>query len=103
MANSVLDSGARGEALKAKYASIDEIRKRVVSRKRCFRNDIVQYFGESPLSEEQSLALRIVNWLFSTSERTKSSTKCCDVCDGVQRGSLVAWASQVFAEAQAQA
>jgi ATP-dependent DNA helicase RecQ len=93
------DPLAKEEALRAKYEAIQEMHQRATSRSGCFRSAIIRYFGEEPPSADRTLSIRIVEWLFSTSSRVNTASRCCDVCDRVQRHSVVAWARQVFSEA----
>lgn len=50
--------------------------------KSCFRDGLLGYFGEARTRPRQSLALRIVSWLFSDQAKRVERGLCCDACDG---------------------
>jgi superfamily II DNA helicase RecQ len=95
-ASTTKDPAAKDQALRAKYEAIQEMHQRAVAQYGCFRSAIVRYFGEETPRAGRTLSVRIVDWLFSTSTNVRPTRRCCDVCDGVQPGSVVAWAAQVF-------
>jgi len=84
------------EALAAKYRAIDVMQAMACARGRCFRKDIVGYFGEPLSAANRTVAERIVAWIFERGSRRKASTSCCDACDGVNDRTVVAWASRVW-------
>lgn len=94
------DLAIRNETLDAKYRAIDEMHRVATARHACFRNAIVQYFGEVASSNRRSLAVRIVDWLFSRSVPIRRTPLCCDRCDQVGVGSVTGWAARVFAQAR---
>ena len=51
--------------------------------KSVFAAAIEEYFGEQGSQRRQSLAVRIVEWLFSRSIHIKPIRGCCDECDRV--------------------
>jgi ATP-dependent DNA helicase RecQ len=97
-ASTKADPIARDQALRAKYDSIREMHEHACSRNGCFRSAIIQYFGGEQQRTRRPLSLRILDWLFSTSPRVTPARHCCDVCDGVQTRSVVAWAAEVLRE-----
>jgi RecQ family ATP-dependent DNA helicase len=94
------DPATQKEGLDAKYRAIDEMSRIATTRDACFRNAIVQYFGEVPSPHRRSLAVRIVDWLFSRSITIRRTPLCCDRCDQVGVDNVTEWAAQVFAQAR---
>jgi hypothetical protein len=94
------DPVTKKETLDAKYRAIDEMRRVATARDACFRNAIVQYFGEVPSPHRRSFAVRIVDWLFSRSITIRRTPLCCDRCDQVGVDNVTEWAAQVFAQAR---
>lgn len=92
--------GTAGQAsvLDAKLEAIDEMRRIATSLSLCARKSVIDYFGESTTHRQPSFAVRIVAWLLSRSVPHRATRFCCDRCDGVEASTVVAWASQVFAE-----
>lgn len=91
-----LDPEARTVALQAKYRGIAEMQKRATAREKCFREVIVRYFGEERSSRRKSLAVRIVEWLFSHSRKVKQAQGCCDRCDQVRVDNVIEWAARIW-------
>jgi len=94
------DPATKKETLDAKYGAIDEMRRVATARDACFRNAILRYFGEVPSPHRRSLAVRIVDWLFSRSITIRRTPLCCDRCDQVGVHNVTEWAAQVFAQAR---
>jgi RecQ family ATP-dependent DNA helicase len=92
------DPNTKQETLDAKYRAIDDMRGLATARDACFRKAIVQYFGETPSRHGRSLAVRIVDWLFSRSTSIRRTPLCCDKCDQVGVHNVTEWAAQVFAQ-----
>ncbi len=67
--DSDLDPEGKATALRAKNDGIFAMQERATARATCFRASIVQYFGEQQSQRRKSLAVRIVEWLFSRSSR----------------------------------
>ena len=86
--------------LGAKYRAIEAMRRAATSGEACFRTTIVRYFGEAMSPERRTLAVRIVDWLFSRSARIPRTPLCCDRCDRVRVNNVIAWASEVFRSAR---
>jgi ATP-dependent DNA helicase RecQ len=97
MAN--IDPATKQDALNAKYRAIDEMRQVAASRGTCFRNAIIQYFGEATSPRRRSFAVRIVDWVFSRSNSFRRTPLCCDRCDQVDGDNVAEWAAQIFAQA----
>jgi RecQ family ATP-dependent DNA helicase len=93
---SSLDPETRTIAIRAKYRGIDEMRKRATAREICFRDAIVEYFGEERSQRRKSLAMRIVEWLFSRSTQIKQVQGCCDKCDQVRVDNVIEWAARIW-------
>jgi ATP-dependent DNA helicase RecQ len=91
-----MDEPVRAEVLQAKYAAITQMHLRAISRGACFRSAIVEYFGEKQSRERKTLAVRIVEWLYSRSTPVRGARLCCDKCDQVQIKNVLAWSKQVF-------
>lgn len=94
------DPATEQEILDAKYRAIDEMRSIATTRDACFREAIVQYFGEVPSPHGRSFAVRIVDWLFSRSITIRRTPLCCDRCDQVGVDNVTEWAAKVFARAR---
>ena len=92
------DPSAREELISAKYRTIESMRRVAVSNDGCVREAIVRYFGEPPSAHGKTLAVRIVDWLFSRSVALKRTRFCCDRCDGVDVGNIVQWADRVYSQ-----
>jgi RecQ family ATP-dependent DNA helicase len=95
-----IDPATKEGTLDAKYRAIDDMRRVATARDACFRNAIVQYFGEVPSPRGRSLAVRIVDRLFSRSTAIPSTPLCCDKCDQVGVDNVTEWAAHVFAQAR---
>lgn len=91
-----LDPEARTIARQAKYRGIAEMQKRATAREICFRAAIVKYFGEVGSQRRKSLAVRIVEWLFSHSTQIKQIQGCCDKCDQVRVDNVIEWAARIW-------
>jgi ATP-dependent DNA helicase RecQ len=94
-----LDPEARTVARQAKYQGIAEMQERATAREICFRAAIVQYFGEERSQRRKSLAVRIVEWLFSHSSQIKQVQGCCDKCDQVRVDNVIEWAVRIWKSA----
>ena len=82
--------------LKGKLSQIQDMHTLATTRTRCFRQGIVRYFQEEKPALRKSLALRIVQWLFSTKEKPVRSKRCCDKCDSVTPSNYALWVKSVF-------
>lgn len=94
--NSVLDPEARSIARQAKYEGIAEMQERAHAREVCFRAAIVQYFGEEQSQRRKSVAVRIIEWLFSRSSQIERAQGCCDKCDQVRVDTVIEWAARIW-------
>jgi ATP-dependent DNA helicase RecQ len=92
-----IDPASKKETLGGKYKAIGEMRMAATSRDACFRSAIVEYFGKGLSPQRRTLAVRIVEWIFSRSVPLKRTRLCCDRCDQVRVDSVIDWAVQVFA------
>lgn len=95
-----LNSETRAIARQAKYEGIAEMQKRATEREVCFRATILRYFGEEHSQRRKSLAIRIVELLFSRSNQIKRAQGCCDKCDQVHAGNVIGWAARVWGSAR---
>ncbi len=91
-----IEPEARSAALAARLTAIAEMRCIATSRHLCLRRAIVEYFGEAVAPQRPSLAVRIVERLFSRSVALRRTRFCCDRCDGVGPENALAWARDVF-------
>ena len=98
-----LDPEARTIARQAKYEGIAEMQERATARDVCFRAAIVQYFGEEQAQRRKTLAVRIVEWLFSRSNQVRRARGCCDKCDQVHVDNVIVWAARVWGSARPKA
>jgi ATP-dependent DNA helicase RecQ len=94
--NADLDPAEMSLALQAKSEGISQMQERANARHVCFREAIVQYFGEEQSQRRKSLAVRIVEWLFSRSNPTVRTYGCCDKCDQVRGENMLGWAARVW-------
>lgn len=99
VANSDLDPTGKTVALQARYDGITQMQERAVARDVCFRAAIVQYFGEERTQRRKTLAVRIVEWLFSRSSQIARAPGCCDNCDQVRVDSVIGWAARIWGSA----
>jgi RecQ family ATP-dependent DNA helicase len=93
---SELDPRTKALALKAKNDGIAQMHERAMARGVCFRAAIVQYFGEKNSQRRRTLALRIVEWLFSRSNQRMRARGCCDKCDRVDTSNVLDWACRIW-------
>lgn len=93
-----LDDAQKEAVLKGKLSQIQDIHTLATARTHCFRQGIVRYFQEQKPAPRKSLALRIVQWLFSTKEKTARSKQCCDKCDSVTPNNYALWVKSVFSQ-----
>lgn len=91
-----LNSDQKASALKGKFAQIQDMHALAVQRNLCFRRGIVRYFQEEKPPSRRSLALRIVEWLFSQRPNTTRSKHCCDKCEGVTPANCIQWVDSVY-------
>ncbi len=91
-----LDDHQKKAVLDGKYLQIQDMHNLAGRTDSCFRRDIVRYFQEEKAAPRRSLALRIVQWLFSTKEKPARSKVCCDRCDGVTLVNYMDWVAAVF-------
>jgi ATP-dependent DNA helicase RecQ len=91
-----LDPAGKAGAGQARYAGITEMSERATARETCFRASIHQYFGTEQSPRRPSLAIRIVEWLFTRSNQSVRAQGCCDMCDGVRSENVVEWAVGVW-------
>ena len=98
-----LDPEAKTVALQMKYDGIAQMGEGATARERCFRAAIVEYFGEEQSQRRKTLAVRIVEWLFSRSSQIKRAPGCCDKCDRVHVDNVIDWAGRVWGSAKPKA
>jgi ATP-dependent DNA helicase RecQ len=91
-----LDAAQKTAVLKEKLSQIRDIHTLATARNRCLRREIIRYFQEDKPAHRKSFALRIVQWLFSTKEKTSKSRHCCDRCNSVTPGNYAGWVKSVF-------
>ena len=60
--------------------SIKDMLKMASQKKRCFRNLILQYFGESIEKPKKTIGLRIIDFFFTERVKKNKSNYCCDKC-----------------------
>lgn len=95
-----MDAASKEGVLAGKLSAIEDMRKAANARYTCFRRAIIEYFGAGLPPQRRSLAMWIVDLLFSRSVRIRRTPLCCDSCDGVGVDGVLAWAAQVFAAAR---
>ena len=93
---SQLDDGDKSEAFQFRSDSIAEMHEHARRRNKCFRRAIVQYFGDTQSMHSKSLAIRILEWVFSRSSKVKRAPGCCDRCDQVGLNNVVDWAARIW-------
>jgi len=91
-----LEGNEKESVLTAKVSGIREMHDLAAREAKCFRKGILAHFREDKPPPRRSLALRIVQWLFSGSEKQPRSNYCCDCCDGVGSLNYIEWAQSVF-------
>jgi len=69
------------EHLKTKIERIQELDRMVRNKRRCFRNQITDYFNDDKNGKRKSIAMRIIEWFLCTKNKTARSTICCDACN----------------------
>ena len=96
-----VDAASKVSVVEAKLDAIADMRRIATSTDVCVRDSIARYFKGLPSLRRRSIALRIVEWLFSRSVRQRRTTFCCDKCDEVNiedSHDVIDWAAQVFAQ-----
>jgi superfamily II DNA helicase RecQ len=91
-----LDAPQKQSVLKGKFSQIQDMHGLATARTQCFRRGITRYFQEEKPASRKSLAIRIVQWLFSTREKSARSKRCCDRCDSVTPSNYAPWVRSVF-------
>jgi len=91
-----LDAAQKETVLKGKLSQIDDLHKLATNQRHCFRRGIVRYFQEEKPLPRKSLALRIVEWLFSSRDKPKKAKRCCDKCDMVTMRNYLKWVKSVY-------
>ncbi len=91
-----LDDHQKKAILDGKYLQIQDMHNLAGRMESCFRRDLVRYFQEEKAAPRISLALRIVQWLFSTKEKPTRVRVCCDKCDSVTLANYMDWVRAVF-------
>lgn len=90
-----LDVASKETILKNKLSRIHDIHSLTIGKGKCFRKEISRYFGGEHKSKK-SLALRIVEWVFSVKQKEAKFKKCCDKCDKVTVNNYPEWVKSVF-------
>lgn len=98
--NANLDPAEKVMVLGGKIDGIRQMHNRAMATHRCFREEIVHYFGGQASAKRRSLPLRIVEWIFSRSTRTAPADGCCDKCDQVRADNVAAWAARIWGMSQ---
>ncbi|MEO8635625.1 MAG: RecQ family ATP-dependent DNA helicase [Gemmatimonadales bacterium] len=96
----VVDVASKPGVLAEKLRAIEVMHKAATARDSCFRVAINEYFGEVLSPQRRSLAVQLVDLLFSRSVRTRRTPLCCDWCDGVKVDNVTDWVESVFAQRQ---
>ena len=91
-----LDPAQKEAVLKGKFSQISDMHDLATARHLCFRRGITRYFQEEKPTPRKSLALQIVQWLFSTREKSRRWRHCCDRCESVTTGNYAMWVRKVF-------
>ncbi|MBC8087290.1 MAG: RecQ family ATP-dependent DNA helicase [Phycisphaerae bacterium] len=93
-----LDDADKSGAFQFRNAGITRMQEHATRRDACFRDAIVQYFGDTQSIRRKSLAIRVLEWLFSRSHWVKHAPGCCDRCDEVGVDNVVDWAARIWGE-----
>ncbi len=62
-----------------RFHAIEELDEMIRNEHQCFRRTITNYFDDQK-PKKRSLAMRIVEWLFSIRKHVKQGAFCCDAC-----------------------
>lgn len=88
-------SGSKGkdkkpdpQVVERRLKAIKELDKMIRGGGQCFRRSIISYFGEET-GKKPSLAMRLLEWLFSVRLRVKQGDFCCDACSPEKARSLL--------------
>lgn len=84
------DEAARDNRLR----KIDQVSS-MMREEACYRRELVDYFG-GRARQRRSLAIRILEWLFSSRSRVVRSAHCCDFCDQSTDLSPVAYTASLL-------
>jgi ATP-dependent DNA helicase RecQ len=77
---SALEGEAADAALSLRVRQIDQIATLVNRDGACFRRQLIDALGNKPRSR-QTLAMRVLEWVFSQRRRTEAANICCDACN----------------------
>lgn len=69
------------ETLRGKTERIDEMARLTSQTTRCFRSELIEALAGPPTQQRRPLALRILDWAFSTRTHVRSADACCDICN----------------------
>lgn len=81
-------------ARESRMRKIDQV-SAMMREESCYRRQMVDYFGGKQ-RQRRSLAVRILEWLFSTRSRVKRTAHCCDFCDREKIGSEVDYTAMLL-------
>lgn len=93
---SPLDEGDKLNAFRFRKDSIIEMQEHARRRSKCFRKSIVSYFDDTHSMHRKSLAIRILEWVFSRSRKVERAPGCCDSCDQVGVNNVIDWAARIW-------
>lgn len=89
------DQNAPDPAARAnRMRKIDQV-SAMMRHETCYRGQLVSYFG-GKARLRRSLAVRILEWLFSSRSRVKRTSHCCDFCEREQIDSEVTYTGTVL-------
>jgi len=96
VATAQTDAASREDALRAKFDGISQMHTLATSRSICFRSAITQYFEETRSPRRKSLAVILLEWIFSRTTKVPQRRRCCDKCDSVSAKNVTDWAEQAL-------
>jgi ATP-dependent DNA helicase RecQ len=74
--------------LRRRQGEVDEMCAMATART-CFRRLLASHFGARPAVSRESLAIRLLRWLYGTPAAVRESGVCCDACAGVRPDAVV--------------
>jgi len=69
------------ETLRGKNERIDDMARLTRQDTRCFRAELIEALTSPPDAPRRSVALRILDWAFSSRSRIRTADACCDFCN----------------------
>ena len=84
----IADASFKAQVMSRRFRAIEELDMMIRDKRKCFRRSILNHF-EDRKPRKRSLAMRIMEWLFSIRGRVEKGPFCCDACAPKQARKLL--------------